>query len=599
MNGSIQKNDDGFVLPRNIKEFFVYYWRYDPKKWILFLCQDVVHFSRYQIAFVFVGLTIDALIGASVSDGVPPQAWLYALGIFTALAIGEGVHIWTAYIIRKWKPALRAKVRKDFFNYALGHSHAYYQDNFAGSIARKVTEIAESCWRLHDTLRFSLFGSITVMVSATIAMLIVSPFYAGILLVFLASVTLPVYFRLHKISQRARAFSESRASVTGAIVDIFGNIGAMRNFARQEYEQQMHDHVTEFEERNDSKRILTLLQLDNYRRLSFVLLGGSMMCALLLGWKAGLVSVGEMGAIMGQSFSLVGAVWMFGFGVIQTADELGYIDDGIKMLTKDHDVQDHDDAQALQVSKGHIHFKDVTFKYDEQKVFDGLDIDIKPGERIGLIGASGAGKSTLVSILLRLFDIQGGQILIDGQDIANVTQHSLRKAISVIPQDTTLFHRSLADNIRYGSLDAGDDALEQAARRAHAEEFIVQMPAGYETTVGERGIKLSGGQRQRIAIARAFLKNSPILILDEATSALDSESEQLIQDSFAELMKDKTVIAIAHRLSTIAHMDRLIVMDHGKIIEDGTHAELLEQGGVYAKLWGMQSNGFLIEDEAA
>jgi ABC-type multidrug transport system fused ATPase/permease subunit len=240
-----------------------------------------------------------------------------------------------------------------------------------------------------------------------------------------------------------------------------------------------------------------------------------------------------------------------------------------------------------------IDLDSVDFSYEGNDVFKEFNLSILDGQKIGLVGQSGAGKSTLVSLLLRLYDIQSGTIKIDGQNISEVTQESLRRNIAVIPQDTSLFHRSLMDNIRYGNLDASDDAVIEAAKKAHAHDFIMDLPDAYDTMVGERGVKLSGGQRQRIAIARAILKDAPILILDEATSALDSESERLIQDSLRTLMDGKTVIAIAHRLSTISHLDRLIVMDKGQIIEDGTHENLLNQNGQYAKLWSMQSGGFL------
>jgi ABC-type multidrug transport system fused ATPase/permease subunit len=276
-----------------------------------------------------------------------------------------------------------------------------------------------------------------------------------------------------------------------------------------------------------------------------------------------------------------------------TADELGYIDDAIRMITPAHGVQDKPDALALKVTRGEIAFNDVTFDFPGQIVFQNLSLTIAPGQKVGLVGPSGAGKSTLMNVLLRLYDIHGGVIAIDGQDIRDVTQDSLRDNIAIIPQDTALFHRSLMDNIRYGNLHATEEQVMEAARLAHAHDFIKKLPEGYGTLVGERGIKLSGGQRQRIAIARAILKNAPILLLDEATSALDSESEKMIQDSLQTLMQGKTVIAIAHRLSTIATMDRLVVMDHGAVVEDGSHAELLAANGLYARLWAMQSGGFL------
>lgn len=581
-------------LPRNLKDFLAYYWKLDPKQWAVFMVQDLVHFTRYSLAFILVGRIVDLLL-ESPSGQVPETAWLYALGIFVVLGVGEGSHIWTAYIIHKWKPKMRARIRRDFFDYILGHSHAYYQDHFAGALARKVTEIAESSFRLHDHLRFAIVGSMIVLVAAMIAMFGVAPLYGAIMLTFILSVTMPVFWRLRRISDRSRVFSEIRSHVTGTIVDILSNATSMRNFARMAYERDQHERDTVAEERADSRRLLTMIQLETYRRLSFVLLGGGMMLALLWGWQAGLVTIGQVSAVMGLSFSIIGATWMLGFGIVMTADELGYIDDAIRMITPAHGVQDRENAPPLAITTGEISFVDMTFDFPGQTVFNRLDITIAPGQKVGLVGPSGAGKSTLMNLLLRLYDIGGGQIMIDGQDIRDVTQESLRAAISIIPQDTALFHRSLMDNIRYGNLTASEDAVHEAARLAHAHDFITMLPDGYNTMVGERGIKLSGGQRQRIAIARAILKNAPILLLDEATSALDSESEKMIQDSLKTLMQGKTVIAIAHRLSTIATMDRLVVMDRGAIVEDGPHGGLLAARGLYARLWAMQSGGFIGE----
>jgi ABC-type multidrug transport system fused ATPase/permease subunit len=299
---------------------------------------------------------------------------------------------------------------------------------------------------------------------------------------------------------------------------------------------------------------------------------------------------------MGVSFSFTGNAWHLSGGIIRISESLGYLNDSLSTLIKPHSIQDKEGASELVVREGQITFQDAGFEYDSQRVFDDLNIVIKPRQRIGLIGPSGAGKSTFINLIQRFFEVQDGGVLIDGQNIAEVTQSSLRSQIAVIPQDTSMFHRSIMENIRYGRLDASDEEVVGAARKAHALGFIESLPKGFDTLVGERGVKLSGGQRQRIAIARAILKDAPILILDEATSALDSESEKEIQAALESLMQGKTVIAIAHRLSTINHLDRLIIMDDGRIIEDGSHAELLEKNGMYKRLWSMQSGGFLSEE---
>jgi len=586
-------------LPRNLKDFILYYWRFDPKQWKIFLLQDAIHFSRYPIAYLLVGNCVDILTNADRSAGIPAMCWVLAAALCAVLFIGESMHIWTAFTIRKWKPRLRVKIRSDFFNYMLGHSHNYFQNNFAGALARKVTEIAESSVRLHDHVRFAIFGSLTQMISCAIALFLVSPWYGLVVLIFITTIIVPVALRLERIGMRSRAYSEVRAYVTGTVVDILTNASSMRNFSRQDYEISVHGADSEREQKADSKRILTLIQMDNYRRLSFVVIGTLMMVILLLGWHSGYVSIGEVGAVMGLTFSLTGSSWMLGGGIIMTADELSYIDDAIRMVTPPHEIRDEPTSQSLVATKAQIDFKHIYFNFGARDIFRDLNLTIEPGQKVGLLGPSGAGKSTLINILLRLYEIDGGDILIDGQNIQHITQESLRSQIALIPQDTALFHRSLRDNIRYGSLEASEAEIIEAAKKAHAHDFISELPEGYDTQVGERGIKLSGGQRQRIAIARAILKSAPILILDEATSALDSESEKLIQDSLKTLMQGKTVIAIAHRLSTIAHLDRLIVMESGQVIEDGSHQQLIDRKGLYARLWDMQSGGFIGFDHPA
>jgi ABC-type multidrug transport system fused ATPase/permease subunit len=313
----------------------------------------------------------------------------------------------------------------------------------------------------------------------------------------------------------------------------------------------------------------------------------------------GAISVGDFLVVSTLTIQLIRNVFDMANGLPDTYDMVGSIRDSLDMLIVPRDIRDSPGAVALHVSRGEVVFDGVDFGYDGSKpVFRGLQLAIAAGQRVGLVGHSGAGKTTIATLLMRLYDVQGGAISIDGQKVAEVTQASLRRSIGLIPQDTILFHRTLMDNIRYGRPEASDDEVIAAAKGAHAHEFVEALPEGYRTLVGERGVKLSGGQRQRIAIARALLKNAPILILDEATSALDSESEALIQGGMSEAMTGKTVIAIAHRLSTLAHLDRLIVLDRGVIVEDGSHADLLARNGVYARLWARQVGGFLVDDGA-
>ncbi|HEY8191868.1 MAG TPA: ABC transporter ATP-binding protein, partial [Alphaproteobacteria bacterium] len=400
------------------------------------------------------------------------------------------------------------------------------------------------------------------------------------------------------IRQRSLLFSQARAQVTGSIVDMLGNMPAVKSFSTASHEHGVHTRIADEERKRSRKAMRGMILMENYRRLSLVILGAGMATLVVYGWSQGWVTVGEASTIASLSITLASATWMLGIGIVQTVDEAGYIIDALSITARPHDIIDRPDAMPLIVPSGGIAFRHVDFSYTGKAVFDDLSVAIRPGEKIALVGPSGAGKTTFVALLLRLYELSGGTIAIDGMDIAAVTQDSLRRNIAVIPQDTTLFHRTLMENIRYGRLDATDDEVYEAARKAHAHDFIHTLAEGYGAMVGERGIRLSGGQRQRIAIARAILKNAPILILDEATSALDSESERLIQQSLAGLMQDKTVIAIAHRLSTIAHMDRILVFEQGKIIEQGPHADLVrDKYGLYARLWSMQSGGFIAPDQ--
>jgi ATP-binding cassette, subfamily B, multidrug efflux pump len=489
--------------------------------------------------------------------------------------------------------------------YTLGHALSYFQADFAGRLANRITQaggaIREIAVTILDTLLYvAIFAFTALGLFSTI-----SPWLALPMGLWIVGYMVLLRFfvpRARKLSLKA---ADTRSVLVGRIVDSYTNILTVKLFARAREERSavreaLAAHTRAF---LDSFRLITsttgLLTVMN----SMLLVATGGLSVLL--WTRGLMTSGEAAT----GLALVMRILAMSGWVMQTVrgvfENVGVVQESMETIARPHGIVDQPAAPRLEVVRGEVRFENVSFHYGrEDGVIEGLNLTIRAGEKVGLVGTSGAGKTTITSLLLRLHDLERGRILIDGQDIARVSQDSLRAAIAMVTQDTSLLHRSIRENIAYGRPDARDREIEQAARLAHAHDFIMELEdhrgrRGYEAHVGERGVKLSGGQRQRIAIARVILKDAPILVLDEATSALDSEVEAAIQESLSALMEGKTVLAIAHRLSTIAALDRLIVIDQGRIVEEGSHAELLERGGLYARLWRRQSGGFLGADETA
>jgi ATP-binding cassette subfamily B multidrug efflux pump len=498
------------------------------------------------------------------------------------------------------------RLRWNFHRNMLAQSLSFYHDEFAGRVAAKLMQTAlavRDTWMiLADILVFVLIYFVTIaLVVGNFHLWLLAPFM-GWLAIYLVAIG---YF-VPRLGAVAMAQADARSMMTGRITDAYTNIATVKLFSHTQREARyVQSAMAEFLQTvYRQMRMVTGFEIVNHA-LSMGLIASTAGVTLWL-WTQGRVGVGAVAAATAMALRLNGISHWVMWEMASLFEQIGTVQDGITTLARSPTVLDRPDAQPLRVTRGDIRFEGVSFAYGAasdpaRPVIDGLNLHIRPGEKIGLVGRSGAGKSTIVNLLLRFYDIPQGRVLIDGQDIALATQDSLRAQIGMVTQDTSLLHRSVSDNIRYGRPDAGDADMEAAAKRAEAHDFIVTLSdamgrTGYAAHVGERGVKLSGGQRQRIAIARVMLKDAPILLLDEATSALDSEVEAAIQQSLNRLMEGKTVVAIAHRLSTIAAMDRLVVLDKGRIVEEGNHYSLLAEGGLYARLWAHQSGGFLGED---
>ena len=494
------------------------------------------------------------------------------------------------------------RLRWNFHRLMLAQSMAFYQDEFAGRISTKVMQTALA---VRDT--WLIFADILVYVVIYFATMVgvMAAFDAWLMVPFLGWLVLYVatlWYFVPRLGKVAETQADARSLMTGRITDAYTNIATVKLFSHAHRESHFaRGAMQEFLGTvNAQMRLVTAFETVN-QLLSVLLIAGIAVVSLQL-WAGSVVGVGAVAAATAMAFRLNGISHWVMWEMATLFEHIGTVQDGMATLSRPRAVVDRPDAVELKVTRGEVRFDHVGFSYGNgRKVIEGLDLVIQPGEKIGLVGRSGAGKSTIVNLLLRLYDLQEGRVLIDGQDIAGVTQDSLRRQVGMVTQDTSLLHRSVRENIVYGRPEATEAEMRRAAERAEAADFIDGLTdpkgrSGYDAHVGERGVKLSGGQRQRIAIARVMLKDAPILLLDEATSALDSEVETAIQQSLYRLMEGKTVVAIAHRLSTIAAMDRLVVMDKGRIVEVGDHKSLLAAGGIYARLWAHQSGGFLAEE---
>lgn len=493
-------------------------------------------------------------------------------------------------------PTFRARIRAVVFDYVQSHSHEYFSNQFAGNIAKKLADLPTSCQALVEIISLQFVTAMTGSAIVLTMMWFTHPLFALIVLVWLV-IHLSVAILFLRYGNRLWGeHSESVAVLSGNVVDVFSNMLSVRLFARRRYESAYLDTLQQDEMKKAKKAMWCLEVMRVVLGINGLFLIFGVVYVLLDGWINHTVTIGDFTQVGMQVFWLLGWIWYISYQMTVFTRELGTVEEALSLVQKNHDLKDVPQAQALQVFAGEIQFEQVDFSYrGTRTVFKNLNVTVPAGQKIGLVGFSGSGKSTFVNLILRFYDIDTGYIRIDGQNIATVTQESLRQHIAMIPQEPSLFHRTLIENIRYGRLEASDEAVIAAAKLAHCHEFIEKLDEGYHTLVGERGIKLSGGQRQRIAIARAILKDAPILILDEATSALDSVTEKLIQESLHWSMEGRTSIVVAHRLSTLSDMDKILVFHKGQIIEAGTQEELLALNGHFAELWAMQTDGFIPE----
>ncbi|MBX2866698.1 ABC transporter ATP-binding protein/permease [Candidatus Kaiserbacteria bacterium] len=535
-----------------------------------------------------------------VAGGATHADQVEALMKWGTLYIGLIILMWvlwraSGFIGMVWIVRARTEGYQRLYTYMTRHSHSYFSDRFAGSVSAKVTHAAEGTSKFIEHIMWGYYERIIGLIISAVLMSLTNVWIGAI---FVGLIILLVLINIPWVKHRRPyvvSYTETLSAFKGFGVDMVTNIAAVRQYARTNRElENLAGRLETLEEKDFKQWRLSEWSLV-FNNILIVGALGAIMGMMIMLFSNGSISSGDVVLVLTLIFASSGSLTFIGNAMAGATRQYGEIEEGLDAILIPHEVADGAKAKTLTVTEGAIEWKDVDFSFESNKVFDHFSLTIKPGERIGLVGPSGAGKTTFVSLLLRQHDVHAGEIRIDGQNIGAVTQDSLRENIAVVPQEPLLFHRSIRENIAYGNPHATEEEIVAVAKKAQAHDFITALSDGYDTLVGERGIKLSGGQKQRVAIARAMLKDAPILILDEATSALDSESEVAIQKALHELMEGKTVIAVAHRLSTLREMDRILVLEGGKIVEDGNHMELTQSSGTYARLWEHQAGGFLQE----
>ena len=566
--------------------------------------------KRYKTSFFTV---VISMIAASLLDVYIPLQYLKLWDVlssndFTFISTAKSIIIlililnfsrfvfrrFSGYFLSYFEASTMASLREQAFSYLVGHSHSFFANNFSGSLTQRINKYTRAFEKLTDRMMTDGLPLIIRGGGTIVAFYVLMPKYSLILGVFsiVFLITAFIYIRF-KLKYDIIA-SEADSKTTGVFADVIGNHSSVQLFTGNEYEKKRTRDVIQDQRKKTTMNWCLWEGLSTIQAFYTVCVEFILFWVVLGDWKLGLITLPVVVLLQSYFVRLAESLWSFGAIVRAYYESFADAEEMAVILSTPYEIKDKP-TDVLNNAKGEVVFDNVTYIYENNnsKVLDNFSATIPAGEKIALVGSSGAGKTTLVRLLLRLFNLTSGKIMIDGVDISTISQENLREKIAFVPQDPILFHRTLLENIRYGRRDATDEEVLKAAHSAHCDEFIDALPNGYDTYVGERGVKLSGGERQRIAIARAILKDAPILILDEATSSLDSHSESLIQDALKTLIKGKTTIVIAHRLSTIREMDRIIVLQKGKIIEDGIHDELSnKEGGLYKKLWDLQAGGF-------
>lgn len=589
--------DNSNELPKQLSSFVWHYLK-NKKMYLLgFFIVSMVWAIEMSLSPYLLGKIINIIANDNTKDSIIEMVTMPAV-LYVSMSIILNINFrFFNYISLRLYPSIKAQVIEDMYSYLIRHSDNFFQNNYSGTLTKKIQDMATNIEQLIQIPNEWFYPRVLALIIACLMLFItVTPIFSFILLLWGISFVGISYLASKKSETYAKQLSNAEVQMGGFLQDSISNVVSTKLFSNMEHETNRNKEFIQNAKSCDQKLQFRNLKIFFIQGMGVTALTGCMMLALIHQYRNGLVSAGDFALVLTLSISFIMGVFNMGQEILKFSKVIGTCKQSLSFIVIPHEIIDIPNALEIKIEKGLIEFKDVYFSYlPSNPLFEKINLTINPGEKIGLVGYSGGGKTTFVKLLLRLIQSNNGSILIDHQNISNIQKDSLRKSIAVIPQTTDLFHRSIMENIRFGCVKATDEEVINASKKAKCHDFIMSLPDKYNSLVGEKGVKLSGGQKQRISIARAFLKNSPILILDEATSSLDSITEKEIQQSLHEVMQGRTSIVIAHRLSTLNDMDKIAVFDQGKIVEHDTPSALLNnENSVFRKLWNMQSNGFLI-----